>query len=145
MKIDNAPVQEDMFQEDQLNQGWLQWFSAVGDALAGEWSTGSWNLSPIGMTETPSVEVVFSGGIVYFSIQWNDAVDFTSASLRTPQIGGKYLQVNPGVLCLWSADGALEKGIRVSSDTLNLPDGSFASGLLLEGTLSLLKQTGQGE
>lgn len=141
MRMDEAPVQNLLLSESGLAaDDWLTWFSGVGDALEGEWSSERRSFEYSGAVTAPSEQrVIFLGKVVHTTIIWANGLESTGGSLRLPftQRGTTLLPLRwqTGVLRLW-AGTTLLAAATVSGSVITLPDVAVSGAqVVLEGML----------
>ena len=130
MKIENAPIKKPFIDELIVNgKVWLQWLTALGDALQGEWTEGERTL--VGITAVSNY-FSFQGLQVFCRIELDVAL---SGTIQVMDAKNKAIQFEDGILNLYEGT-TLIQGVEVSGTTINLPTLGSAS-RILTGTLVL--------
>jgi len=130
MKIENAPIKKPFIDELIVNgKVWIQWLTALGDALQGEWTEGARTL--VGITAVSNY-FSFQGKQVFCRIEIEEAL---SGTIQVMDAKNKAIQFEDGILNLYEGT-ALIQGVEVSGTTINLPILGIAN-RILTGTLVL--------
>lgn len=132
MRIDKAPMSKPFLGGKLFTtQGWAQWFSALGTALSGEWSTQTPTLAVGGGAPTPSgVTFVYRGATVFIDLRWSDASDLGGGSVELPK------QVQAMILPIYDSTG-LAGVATASGTTITLPSVVVSGTAHLVGELIL--------
>lgn len=135
MRIDTAPLQKAIFGGQLLTaQGWVQWFSAIGSALKGEWGRQSPRLTYTGVATALSAIFDYKGVSVDVYLRWSDGTDLGGGTITLPQ------QVIKMRLPVYDSTGLL--GVALAeNNTITLPSATASGECFLAGHL-LLKQSG---
>ena len=130
MKIESAPIKKPFIDELIVNgKVWIQWLTALGDALQGEWTEGKRTL--VGVTAVSNY-FSFQGLQVFCRIELTEAL---SGTIQVMDAKNKAIQFEDGILNLYEGT-ALIQGVEVSGTTINLPSLGSAN-RILTGTLVL--------
>tara|TARA_R110000772_G_scaffold12811_1_gene38438 strand:+ start:91 stop:489 length:399 start_codon:yes stop_codon:yes gene_type:complete len=130
MKIENAPIKKPFINDTMVDgKVWIQWLTAFGSALQGDWTEGKRIL--VGGNSTKNY-FSFQGLQVFCRIEFENAL---SGTIEVLDGKNKAIQFEDGMLNLYEGT-TLIQGVEVSGTTINLPSLGIAN-RILTGTLVL--------
>lgn len=130
--IGNTPVLKPLSEE----RVWVQWFSAIGDALSGRWGQDKRQLEKTNIATEPNEEYLnYRGRELTFLFVWEDGIEFNASTISLSSLPGTAdLTMRSGMLNVW--DGStLIGGAYCKERTIELPNLNSGGRIIVEGSV----------
>jgi len=94
-----APIMKPLADE----RGWVQWFSEIGNSLAGRWGQEKRQLEKVNIDPQPDVEYLnYKGRELSFLFVWESPITFSGSQILLNALPGQAdLTMRPGMLEVW--------------------------------------------
>ena len=138
MKVNEAPIHNNIVYGFIVEPAWEYFLTEVSDALVGEWEYNSKRVPTLNSVIKPSRVVINKAGkSINFLIQWDVNVVLNGSLV----FADKSLSMLGGKLTVYDGDTLLTNSANCINDTITLPSYTSTNGsVTIQGTILTKKQ-----